>query len=137
MPSFFDIEVGYWAERKRPNFLLVHHNDLLRGLDGEMRRISAFLDIEVDESIWPNLVQAAVFEEMQAAGDTLMPGIVDRFVGGSRRMFNQGTNGRWRGVLSDGDLALYEAKVRDKFSTGLAAWIEGGRLGAGDPQALD
>jgi aryl sulfotransferase len=74
---------------------------------------------------------------MQAAGDTLMPGIVDRFVGGSRRMFNQGTNGRWRGVLSDGDLALYEAKVRDKFSTGLAAWIEGGRLGAGDPQALD
>jgi len=52
-------------------------------------------------------------------------------------MFNKGTNGRWRGVLTDGDLALYEAKVRDGFSPGLAAWIEGGRLGAGDPQALD
>jgi hypothetical protein len=35
-----------------------------------------------------------VFEGMQAAGDTLMPGIVDRFVGGSRRMFNEGRNGR-------------------------------------------
>ena len=137
MPSFFDLEVGYWAERKRPNFLLVHHNDLLRDLDGEMRRISAFLDIVVNEPIWPNLVQAAVFEEMQAAGDTLMPGIVDRFVDGSRRMFNKGTNGRWRGVLSDGDLALYEAKVHDKFSPGLAAWIEGGRLGAGDPSGLN
>lgn len=33
-----------------------------------------------------------------------------------RRFFNKGTNGQWRGILTDDDLALYEAKVREKLS---------------------
>jgi aryl sulfotransferase len=135
-PSFFDIEVGYWAERRRPNFLMVHHSDLLYDLDGEMRRVAAFLDIEVNEAVWPSIVRAAVFEQMQAAGDALMPNLVKRFDTGSRRMFNKGTNGRWRDVLTDDDLALYDAKVREQFPPGLAAWIEGGRRASGAPRDI-
>lgn len=131
--SFFDFEAGYWAERRRPNVLLAHYNDLSADLDGEMRRIAGFLDIAVDEAIWPSLVAAARFEAMQAAGDMLMPQIRMELVGGTQRFFNQGTNGRWRGVLTDGDLALYAAKSRDKFTPGLAAWLEGGRAAAGEP----
>jgi aryl sulfotransferase len=137
-PSFFDHEVGYWAERRRPNVLLVHYSDLKADLDGEMRRISAFLDIAVNEPTWPSLVAAASFESMQAAGDDLMPQMKVMFSEGSRRFFNKGVNGRWRGVLTDDDLVLYDAKVREKFSPGLAAWLEGGRHAAGDPrQSLD
>lgn len=133
-PSFFDLEVGYWAERRRPNFLLVHYSDLKANLDEEMRRISAFLDIAVDETIWPSLVAAASFESMQAAGDDLMPQVKALFAEGSKRFFNKGTNGRWRDVLTDEDLALYQAKAREKFSPSLAAWLEGGRRNAGDPR---
>ncbi len=32
--------------------------------------------------------------------------------------------------------ALYEAKVREKFSPGLAAWLEGGRHATDDPRQL-
>lgn len=133
-PSFFSLEAGYWAERRRANFLLVHYNDLSADLDGEMRRIAAFLKIDVNETLWPELVRAARFEAMQAAGDTLMPHANRAFVGGSRRFFNKGTNGRWRDVLSADDLALYDAKVRAALPPALAAWLEGGRRATGDPR---
>jgi aryl sulfotransferase len=132
-PSFFDLEVGYWAERRRSNVLLVHYSDLKADLDGEMRRISSFLGIPIDEAVWPRLVAAASFESMQAAGDELMPQMQAMFPEGSKRFFNKGVNGRWRDLFSEDDLALYEAKVRQKLSPALAAWLEGGRLVAGDP----
>jgi len=47
--------------------------------------------------------------------------------------FNKGTNGRWRDVFAEEDLALYEMKVREKFSSDLAAWLSSGRLATGEP----
>ena len=115
--------------------LLVHYNDLAEDREAEMRRIAGFLEIEIEETAWPALVRAAGFEEMRAAGDALAPfhdGIVA--AEGSRRFFNKGTNGRWRDVLTERDLALYDGKIRAKFTPGLAAWLEGGRRTAGDPR---
>jgi aryl sulfotransferase len=132
---FFDLEVGYWAERKRPNFLMVHYNDLLDDLDGEMRRVAAFLDININEAMWPSLVQAAQFSEMRAAADSLMPHLRLTRADGPRSFFHKGTIGRWRDILTPDDLANYEEKVRVKFSPALAAWIEGGRNAAGEPRA--
>lgn len=133
-PSWFDLEAGYWDDRTRGNFLLVHYSDLLNDLDAEMRRIAAFLEIHVDEGTWPSLVRAAEFGAMQKAGDILMPLLVKGLVGGSGRFFNKGKSGRWQSVLSEDDVALYDAKVRQKFTPGLAVWMEGGRAKAGDPR---
>jgi len=133
--SYFDLEAGYWAERRRANFLMVHFNDLLADLDTEMRRIAAFLGIEVNHAVWPSLVRTADFKEMQAHGEAITPGANRLFgEGGVRRFFNKGTNGRWRSILTDEDLALYDAKVREKFSPSLAAWLEGGRRATGEPR---
>jgi aryl sulfotransferase len=132
--SFFDLEASYWKESHRENLLLVHYADLKADLNGEMRRIAAFLDIGIDEALWPKLVAAATFEEMKAAGPSIKP-LPDVFDGGSNRFFNKGTNARWRGVLTEVDLTLYDDKVREKFTPQLAAWIEGGRLQAGEPNS--
>ncbi len=132
--SFFDFVAGYWAERRRQNVLLVHYADLSADLDGEMRRIAAFLDIDVDEALWPSLVDAARFESMKAVGAVLMPRVTAMLDGGAGRFFNKGASGRWRAILSEADLALYQAKVREKFSPGLATWVEGGRTATGDPR---
>jgi aryl sulfotransferase len=132
-PSFFELEAGYWAERKRGNLLLVHYNDLKKDLDGEMRRIASFLDIELPETTWPSLVSAASFESMRTSGSTLMPQTKTMFVEGANRFFNKGVNGRWRSILGPDELAAYEAKVLAKLSPALAAWLEGGRLSTGDP----
>ena len=64
------------------------------------------LDIEIDEASWPALVHGAQFQTMkeEAQGS----GLEMVFEGGADRFFFKGTNGRWRDVLSEDDLALYE-----------------------------
>src|SRR5690242_88825 len=128
--SFFDFEVGFWAERHRANILFVHYQDLLDDREGEMRRIARFLGIESDERVWPSLVAAAGFSAMRGATDALMPEFRNR------NFFNRGTNGRWRGVFSRDDLTLYESKAREKFSPDLAAWLSFGRRATGEPKHL-
>ena len=133
---FFDVEKSYWAERGRENLLLVHYNDLKADLAGEMKRIAAFLDIEVQDAKWPALVEAATFGGMKAQANDLLPGIEMAFNGGTETFLYRGTNERWRGVLNDDDLAAYEERSAAALSQGLRAWLSQGRLKAGDPRAL-
>jgi aryl sulfotransferase len=134
--SYFDFENTYWGERTRGNLLFVHYNDLKADLVGEMRRISEFLEIDTPADRLPVLAQAAGFDAMKASGEALLPKIGAFFDHGSQRFLNKGTNGRWRDVLTEADLARYEAVFRRKVSPACADWLEHGRLGAGDPRGL-
>jgi aryl sulfotransferase len=134
MLDFFGFEETWWDGRRLPDVLLVHYNDLKSDLAGEMRRIADFLGITIPGHLWPALVEAAGFEAMKRDGTRLLPTADRAFQGGAGRFLHKGTNERWRGVLTDGDLALYEAKVREAFTPGLAAWVEGGMRAAGDPR---
>src|SRR5215212_3876474 len=127
---------SFWPYRQLPNLLAVHYNDLLADLDGQMRRVARFLGIEVAEAAWPALVAAARFDAMrgealreEAEGDRSN----DDLKGGAATFFFQGSNGRWRDVLSQDDLALYEAAAA-RLEPGLRSWLEGGSVAAGDPQ---
>jgi aryl sulfotransferase len=133
---FFETENSYWNERGRENLLLVHYNDLKADLDGEMRRMAAFLDISIDDAVWPSLVDAARFETMKAQGNALLPGIERAFEGGHQTFLYRGTNERWREVLTDEDVAEYEARAEAALPPGLKAWLAGGRLKTGDPKAV-
>lgn len=134
--SFFHVERTYWRERQRPNVLLVHYNDLKADREEEMRRIAAFLDIEIPESLWPQLVDAASFESMKRDGDSLLARAHDLWEGGPNRFLNKGTNGRWRDCAAAEDLAAYQAKLDAEVSPTLGRWIEHGRRLAGDPRTL-
>jgi aryl sulfotransferase len=133
-PSYFWTVRGYWGERERPNLLLAHYADLSADLDGEMRRIADFLDIAVDEAVWPSLVRAAGFEAMKAAGGELMPQTRSMFSEGPNRFFHKGESGRWKSIFTDEDLAAYATKAKTELTPGLMAWLEAGRRGAGDPR---
>ena len=132
MLSFFHFQRTWWNARHRPNVLFVHYNDLKADLSGEMRRIADFLGISVGEEIWPELVAAAGFEAMRRDGDTLISKLFGVFQGGSERFFFKGTNERWRGILRDEDLTLYDATVQALLSPECARWVENGRLEAGN-----
>jgi aryl sulfotransferase len=134
-PSIFWTTRGYWQERKRPNLLLVHYADLKADLDGEMRRIAAFLDIAVDDALWPSLVRAASFEAMKAAGDELMPQAKGMLVEGASRFFHKGESGRWQNLFTAEDLAAYATKASTELTPGLNAWLASGRRVAGDPRS--
>jgi aryl sulfotransferase len=53
---------------------------------------------------------------------------MERLAGGADGFLYKGHNGRWRDVLTEEDLRLYE-KVAGSLEPGLRAWLEAGRLG--------
>jgi len=132
---FFALERSWWRERARPNVLLVHYNDLKADLEGEMRRIAAFLGADIAPEVWPGLVAAAGFEYMRDNGAKLMPRAALSWDKGHERFINKGTNERWRAVLTADDVAAYEARAARAFSPDLARWVAEGRLKAGEPAA--
>jgi len=133
---FFDYEMTYWRERMRPNLLLVHFNDLKADLAGEIGRISEFLEIDTPAATLAEIAAAAEFAAMKAHGADLLPTVQIMFDRGHDRFLNKGTNGRWKDVLTNEDLARFDALAHAKFTPAARAWIEGGRLAAGEPTAL-
>jgi hypothetical protein len=112
--------------------LLVHYADLKRDRGAEMRHVADFLGIEIAESLWPELIEAAGFDAMKRQGDALIPEAKHLWgEDGANRFFNRGKNGRWKDVVRMADLDRYGAKVREAFSPDLADWIEHGRSPAG------
>jgi aryl sulfotransferase len=101
-----------------------------------MARISEFLGIDTPKDRLAELAAAASFEAMKTDGEALLPDIEQSFDRGTERFLNKGVNGRWRDVLTPDDLARYQALVERKLSPSLAAWLERGRLLAGDPRAM-
>jgi len=134
--GFFSLERSYWTERRRSNLLLVHYNDLKADLTGEMKRIADFLGITTPNARWPQLVEAASFEAMKRDGKMLLAGSERQFRGGHQTFLYRGTNNRWRGVLADADLDLYERRVHAELSPSLSRWLTEGRLRAGDPTSV-
>ena len=115
---------------------MVHFNDLKADLAGEMRRIADFLGIETPERLLAQLAEAARFETMKRQGEEMLPQLRMAFDNGAERFLNKGENGRWRDFLTEADLARYDALVERRLTPALRAWLEGGRLAAGDPRAL-
>jgi aryl sulfotransferase len=132
--KFFELERSYWRERGRENLLMVHYNDLKADLSGEMRRIAGFLGIDIPEKLWPELVEAARFETMKKNGAQILPHATMAWDKGYERFLFKGSNERWRGVLSEEQLARYEARVNAELEPVLAQWLANGRLKAGDPK---
>jgi len=131
---YCEFEETYWARRREPWLLMVHFNDLKADLAGEMRRIADFLGIETPAPLLAELAEAARFETMKRQGEEMLPQLRMAFDHGAERFLNKGSNGRWRDFLTDADIARYEALVERRLTPALAAWLEGGRLAAGDPR---
>jgi aryl sulfotransferase len=122
----FSIVRSFWEIRARPNLLFVHFADLKADLEGEMRRIAEFLDLEVPADRWPALVESCTFEGMRARGDEVGD-FSQHFEGGTEGFLFKGTNGRWRDVLTADELAAYERRVADALPADAADWLAHGR----------
>jgi len=121
---------SWWPRRREPNVLLVHYNDLKVDLAGEMRRIANFLGLTVPEGLWPSVVERCTFESMRARGDEIGP-FEFVFEGGANSFLYKGTNGRWRDVLTEEELAQYQHRVTELLSPEAAEWMEHGSLASG------
>lgn len=124
--EFFHHVESFVARRNEPNVLLVHYGDLLVDLDGEMRRVAGFLDVDVPAAAWQAVVDRCTFAAMKARADEIND-FSRLFDGGAETFLYQGTNGRWRDVLTDDELAAYDRTVAERLSPISADWLAAGR----------
>jgi len=129
--SFFRNARTWWElAAEQSNILFVHFNDMKRDLEGEMLRVAEFLDVGVDRGLLPAMVKACSFEEMHRNADRVAPMNGDLWQGGGKTFVYKGTNQRWLGVLSDGQVRAYLEKARQELPASCAEWLEHGSRGA-------
>ena len=127
--SFWEHVQGWYNARHLPNVLLVHFNNLKADLPGQMRRIAAYLGIEIDESRFPAMIEHCGIDYMRREASAA-PVLDMIFKNGSTTFFNTGTNGRWKDVLTAADLRKYDEVVRANLTPDCARWVATGELTA-------
>jgi len=119
----------FWDVRQADQVVLVHYDDLVRDLEGEMRRLARRLGIAVPERRWSSLVEAATFERMRERADELAPNVSESIWHDDRAFFHAGASGQWHEQLGSADLARYRRRVDDLVGSDLAQWLHQGDAG--------
>jgi aryl sulfotransferase len=119
---------SWWEFRHLPNVLLAHYADMVEDTEREIRRIAHFLEIEVPERDWPGILRSVSLAQMRQRGEQYAPSGGSMWKGGARTFLHAGTNGRWRNLLSDEELALYDAACERTLSPDCRRWLEHGRV---------
>ena len=100
--SWFEHVKGWWSHRNDPNVLFLRYEDLVSDLEGCLRRITAFCDLEVEPARLPTILERCSFGFMKAHEskfDHLMGLLCEQGVRWNS-FIRQGRAGAWRGVLS-------------------------------------
>jgi aryl sulfotransferase len=117
---WFEHVASFWSHRDEPNVLFVHYNDMQADLETQMRRVAAFLGVEIDEQQWPALVERCTFASMKARSGEISE--FQAFVGGADTFLFKGSNGRWREVLTAEELEAFDRRARELLPTDAIAW---------------
>ena len=90
-----------------------------------MRSDADFLEIEHADEAFAEIAKACRFETAKKNADRIVGDMSQQFRAGNQTFFHRGTNGRWRDVLREEDLALYR-QAMDRLPLDLARWLENG-----------
>ncbi|WP_340691779.1 sulfotransferase domain-containing protein [Hyphomonas sp.] len=125
--SFWENVRSWWAIRDLPNVMMIHFADLKRDMPGEMRKIAAFLDIDIDEARWDTIVEYCTFDWMKANATKSVPLGGAFWDAGAEVFINKGVNGRWKDTLTADDNARYDAMARSELGDACAQWLQTGQ----------
>lgn len=115
---------GFWDKRDEPNVLLLHYAEMKEDLEGQMRRIAAALGIDIPESDWPKLVEAATFDRVRAKSETLAP--ENTIWKDKTEFFRKGSNGQWQDLFDEADLERYRARIAELTTPEISEWLHRG-----------
>lgn len=123
---FWENVSSWWAIRHLPNVLLLHFADLKRDLRGQIEKVAAFLDIEIDGPTLARVLHHCSFDYMKAHAAEAAPLGGSIWEGGAQTFIHRGTNGRWRDTLSAEDCRRYEAMAAERLGEDCARWLLAG-----------
>ncbi|WP_036391217.1 sulfotransferase domain-containing protein [Micromonospora chokoriensis] len=108
-----------WARRHEPNVELVHYDDLLADLGGEMRRLADRWGLAAPG---PELVEAATFGRMRERADRLAPDTLG-VLRDRQAFFRRGGSGQGRDLLDAGAQASYQQRAAALAPPDLLTWL--------------
>jgi aryl sulfotransferase len=111
-----------WHRQHRPNIVLVHYDDLLSDLDGQMRQLANLLGSCVPGHVWRGLTEAATFRRMKARADELAPN-PDGVLKDNRAFFRRGRSGAGAKALSATQLDRYYARAASLAPPHVLSWL--------------
>ena len=118
---------SWWTVRDLPNVLLIHFTDLKRDLSGQIRNIAKYLDIPINESRWPDILEHCSFEWMKKNATKSVPLGGAFWDAGAQVFINKGVNGRWTDTLTAEESAEYEKRAIDELGPQCAEWLATGK----------
>ena len=124
---FWENMRSWWAIRDLPNLMLLHFSELKADMPAQIRRIAAFLEIPIDESKFDAIVEHCTFDYMKRHAVKSVPLGGAFWDGGAQTFIHQGKNGRWRDLLTDEDIQVYERRAAEELGPECAAWLASGR----------
>lgn len=113
-----------WHRRQSSdNVLLVHFTDLLEHREATMRKIAAWLEIDVPDRVWPSLSAAASFDSMRARPSATVP---DRLgvLKDPGAFFRTGVAGEGARACTDDQLHRYRNRMSKLTTPEIAAWLD-------------
>lgn len=114
----------------RPNVTMFHYADMTRDLPGTFAQLAALLGIEHAPDVMEQLVRTARFDTMKAEAQRFAPGGGTGFYKSDAAFFESGTSGKWVGVLTEEQVAAYDALMDGYLKPSEREWLEFGEKGA-------
>jgi len=111
-----------WNRRASQAVVLVHYDDLVNDLNGEMRRLASRLDITVPGETWPALVDAATFLQMRARTESIVPDPVG-ILKDQAAFFRRGSSGAGAETLTRVELDRYYWRASGMAPRDLLEWL--------------
>lgn len=119
------------AREPRENLLRLHYADMLRDLPGAVARIAAHVGIDHSPDLLAAIAEAATFDSMKANAARFTPSAGQGFWKADAGFFDSASSRKWDGVLTEDDLAAYDAVMDAALSPAERAWLEWGDDGRG------
>ena len=113
----------------RPNVTLFHYAEMTRDLAGTFAHVADLLDISHSATVMEQLVQAATFDNMKSNAERFAPSGGKGFMKSDSDFFHSGTSGKWKGELTDTELAAYSDMMDAHLREEDRAWLEFGSRG--------
>ena len=123
---FWENVRSWWEIRDLPNVQLLHYADLKSDMEGNIRRMAAFLEIDVPDGRWPAIFEHCTFDYMKRHAAEAAPLNGAIWKGGAQTFVHKGTNGRWRDTLNSEESARYERMAVWELGHDCAAWLKEG-----------
>jgi aryl sulfotransferase len=115
---------SWWQVRDLPNIIFVHYANLIHKKREEITKIAEFLNQEIDHNQLEMITRRSSFQYMKENWPKFEPPGVFK----PQRFIYQGTNQRWRSLLTPEQLQRYETIIHQKLEPNCAHWVKTGEF---------